>query len=340
MARSDAQAGGPVSLKKLISLPCTMRLPIALPAWQGPLCQGLRNVLANAPGEAHLFPCVLAHSARYGNDLVERAFDNPLGRDLSTEEFPLATFLLSLRERPMHRIAWTLSWLVLEAHLSGGRERMVLELTEAIRGLRGDSKLNETLGDCTGPSLLLAKMLRLRSQDSDLGITGHKSFDALWKSELEAYCHSLFAHDERGAPGPDALVDSPLHLPGPLTEAPIDQLGDDPDEGPYCIGSSVDVEQVIRGSKLRSAMDWSAYMSRQSSPDLLRPQENVLPAELRQRAWELALTRAQVALRAKDVLGAELSILEVLAIEVGLSTREALRTGFGPGAMAVSLSLI
>ena len=262
----DAQAGASASLKELVSWPCTMRLPIALPAWQGPLCQGLRNVLANAPAEAHLFPRVLAHSARYGNELVERASNNSLGRDLSTEEFPLATFLLSLRERPKHRIAWTLSWLALEAHLSGGREKMVLELTGAIRGLRGHSKLNETVGDCAGPSLLLAKMLRLRSRDSDLGITGHKTFDPLWKSELEAYCHSLFAHDERGAPAPDELVDSPLHLPSPLTEAPGDQPGEDPDEGPYCIGSSVDVEQVIRSSKLRSAMDWSAHMSRQRRP--------------------------------------------------------------------------
>lgn len=328
----DAQAGASASLKELVSWPCTMRLPIALPAWQGPLCQGLRNVLANAPAEAHLFPRVLAHSARYGNELVERASNNSLGRDLSTEEFPLATFLLSLRERPKHRIAWTLSWLALEAHLSGGREKMVLELTGAIRGLRGHSKLNETVGDCAGPSLLLAKMLRLRSRDSDLGITGHKTFDPLWKSELEAYCHSLFAHDERGAPAPDELVDSPLHLPSPLTEAPGDQPGEDPDEGPYCIGSSVDVEQVIRSSQLRSAMDWSAHMSRQGSPDLLRPQENVLPADLRERAWELALSTTQFALRAKDVLEAELGMLEVLAIEVGLSSREALRIGFGPAA--------
>src|SRR5690606_20249921 len=94
--------------------------------------------------------------------------------------------------------------------------------------------------------------------------------------------------------------------------------------------------QKIRARRMRHALDWSMHMSRRSSPDLLRPAENVLPSEVREYRWARAVQDAEVALDKEDQGEAQYALLAVLSLEAGLSAREALRTAFGSRAMAGS----
>lgn len=331
MAVTSAKVEGEVSV--LGGTPHTMGIPIEVNGWHRPLCGTLRRILSLPPAQAHLFRSVLAHAAQHGAALAADAGSDWKGGKLNPEQFPLASFVLGFpAARQVTAIQQTLAWLVLEARLTGAGGSLVHDLAQIVRGLyRGEgSKLNQTILDCNGPVQLLTKMQRLGAEDPTR-ITGHWAFDDLWRKELGAFCTALIRQE-------DAIRDDAeefggaLDQPGPLTESPLDAVGEDPEEGPHYPSLSVGTDQIIRGSPLRQGLNWSFQMSRRSSPDLLRPAENVLPPDLRQHAWMTAVHAAELAIAAVDLQNAEFSVVAVLSIESGLSAREALMTAFGSSA--------
>jgi hypothetical protein len=123
--------------------------------------------------------------------------------------------------------------------------------------------------------------------------------------------------------------------PGVLTEGPAEHAGEDHDEGCYIPSQPVHPLQGIRPQKLRDALDWSVHMSRRSSPDLLRPVENVLPADLREREWQLTVLRTEANLAEGNLSEAEYQLTAILSIEAGINATEALRLGFGSSTQGV-----
>lgn len=328
---SAAATGAPDRARaSLAGTPQTMGIPIPAPGWRGPLNHALNGILSRPPVDAHLFRCVLSHSARYGNDLARDASNRRVTVEGSSEEFSLASFLLSMPDRPSP-LQRTLAWLALEAHLSLSHGTLVSALAPIMRGLarKGPSKLRDTIAKCDGPSRLLTKMARLEGMLPELGITGHKTFDSLWQDELRAFCVSLIQQAEPLSIDQDDVASSPIDQAGALTEGPTEQEGGDPDESAFFPSTPVHPEQKIRTRTLRHALDWSVYMSRQSSPDLLRPADNVLPIDLRERDWELAMARAEASIAAGKPLDAEYHLTTILSIEAGVSAREALSLAFG-----------
>lgn len=310
-----------------------MGIQVAVAGWHGPVCHALRRVLSEPPAEAHLYRGTLAHAAEHGPALARDAQYRDIGRDLLPERYPLAAFLLQLPPR-LQPIERTLSWLTLEAHLVGASERLVHGVAQVLRGLaRGpSSKLNHTIAECDGPSHLLAKMRRLGDENPDLGITGHQNFDALWHDELKAFCRFLVLQAQDGLEDADELED-PLNRPGAMTENPTDGADEDADEGGLIPSCAVLITAPIREGGMRRALDWSTHMSRCSSPDVLRPIENVLPADVREYRWLCSVRDAELALSKGNVREAEYKVLTVLSIETGLTARESLRTGFGECAL-------
>lgn len=311
----------------------TMGIRIPIPSWHPPLCFALRQILAHPPLEAHFFRCVLAHAVRYGHALSDQARDQRITNDRQVDRYPLATFALAMPAVP-RPIETTLAWLILEAHLSRTHDQLVVALSRILRGLVNTkgSKLGHTVAECNGPSQLLAKMARLGKRDTALGITGHRTFDALWRGELHAFCVSLLREatpleDEVQPLGP------PVDHPGALTESPLDPKGGNPDEGPYRPSTPASPDDVIHRKRRRQAFDWSVFMCRQSAPDLLRPTENVIPEDAREWLWRTALQQGNQALAAGDLHEAEYQLVTALAIEAGLSSKEAVDAGFGPATM-------
>lgn len=315
----------------LSGTPETMGIPILIRGWRGPLCHALRGLLSHAPAEAHLFRNTLSHAAQFGNDLARDANSREIAKkERRPESYPLAALLLGMPSRPI-ALERTLAWLVIEAHLSGGYGNLVIALAQIIRGLTGkaEPKLRDTLAQCDGPSHLLTKMERLAGLVPTLGITGHKNFDSLWRSDLQAFCVSLVRQASSPTDCPDELFFSPTDHPGPLTEGPTDLEGDDPDENTFIPSVPVKPEDKIRKKKVRVALDWSTHMSRQSAPDLLRPSENVLPSELREREWQSAIAQAETAISKGNLQEAQYLLTAVLSIEAGLNSREARSASFG-----------
>ncbi len=334
MAHLNVQAGQvDGSPDYLPSAPCTMAIPIAIASWQPPLAHCLRNVLANPPYQAHLFPQLLAHAARYGEELAREASDVALRAGQKPELFQLATCLFSFRiAKGQPPIAWTLAWLLLEAHLSGRQTELISDLAQTIRGLSsGKSSLTHTIADCKGPAQLLAKMGRLKLQNPDLGITGHQNFDSLWRRELEAFCHSLVRRSSSDVTDEDDLdlINAPLSPTILLTDISAGASGEGQDESAWFTSPAIGVDQKIPDSKLRSALDWTTHMSRRSSPDLLRPSDNVLPKDLREWEWQAAIAQTEQALAERDLSAAEYGLVRILAIETGLSRRETNNVAFG-----------
>lgn len=310
--------------------PVTMGMRTPLLSWHAPLCCALGRILAHPPREAHLFRRVLAHALRYGNELSDQSRDQRITHDRQVEKYPLATFALAMPPAP-RPIETTLAWLILEAHLSRTPDHLAVALSRILRGLVNTkgSKLGDTVADCNGPSQLLAKMARLGKHDTALGITGHQTFDALWRDELHAFCASLLWNV--APPDDESESVSPrVDCPGALTENPQDPTGRDPDEGPYRPSTPVLPDDAIHGKRRRHALDWSVFMCRQSAPDLLRSAENVIPEDARERAWGIAIRNGNQALAAGDVHAAEYGLVAALSIEAGLSAKEAMTTGFGP----------
>ena len=333
MASHSAPVGDPNVL--LAGLPQRMGIEIAIVAWHGPLCHALRRVLGQPPKEAYLFRNVLSHAIEHGETLARDARDQIVGRDLKPDQFPLAALLLGLPRR-LEPIEKTLVWLVLEAHLGRARESVVLALAQVVRGLSkgGTSKLTHTIAECDGVTQLLTKMHRLAGENPDLGQTGHRNFDALWRDELHAFCMALVL---QARPADDeGETEDAIDRPSILTEGPLDAVGQDPDEGGFQASLPVEPHQEIRARPMRHALDWSMHMSRRSSPDLLRPAENVLPLEVREYRWARAVRDAELALDKEDQDEAQYALLAVLSLEAGLNAREALRTAFGSRAMAGS----
>ena len=316
--------------------PQRMGIEIAVPGWHAPVCAALRRVLMLPPAQAHLHRGVLAHAAEYGELLARDARDQEVSRDLRPDQFPMASFLLALPRR-LQPVERTLAWLILEAHLCGSQGKLVVALAQIMRGLSrgGGSKLAHTIVECSGPSQLLAKMSRLGDESPDLGLTGHRRFDALWRDELHPFCIALVQQAEC-LPELDGAEASggPLDQPGAFTESPLGGPGEDPDEGSHVPSVPTDPGMPIPKKRVREAIDWSVHMSRRSSPDLLRAAENVLPPRVRERQWRDAVHAAEQALTEADLAEMEYKVLAVLSIETGLSAREALATAFGTSASA------
>ena len=309
--------------------PALMAIRLPVPGWFGPVCLALKHVLASPPKEANLFRRVLAHAARYGGDIANRASEGHVSRERDVESYPLASFLLALPVKP-RPIQITLAWITLEAHLARSHERLVLRLSRISRGLAQSdkSKLWNTVAECNGPSELLAKMARLARHDTSLGVTGHQTFDAVWRDELHAFCISLVSTAQSPAGDLGGTTDS-IDQPGPLTENPAGQGGEDADEHMFLPAGAIASDGPIRGRKRRQALDWSVHMSRQSSPDLLRPAEGILPQGIRECSWHLAVRDADVALNVGDISEAACKLATILSIEAGLAAREVVEVGFG-----------
>lgn len=311
-----------------------MGIRIAAVGWHAPVCHALKLALMQAPVQAHLHRNTLAHASEYGVLLARDAREQRITKGLKPDQFPLASFLLSLPPRPLP-VERTLTWLLLEAHLAGAHEGLVVALAQILRGLSrgGSSKLAHTVADCDGPSQLLAKMHWLETENSDLGLTGHMRFDSLWRNELGPFCVALVRQDECLAELDEFHgLGDPLDQPGAHNEAPTDAAGEEPDEGAHDSSAAVEPDEPILGKSIRSASDWSLHMARRSSPDLLRPADNVLPGEVRKRQWAEAVRAAELALAGVDLVEAEYKVLTVLSIETGLNPKEALTTSFGTSA--------
>lgn len=318
----------------LAGTPHTMGIPVALVAWHPQVCRSLARILSLPPAQATLFRSVFAHAVAHGATLAAEAGPERKHR-LDPEKFPLAAAVMGFPPaRKASAVQRTLSWLMLEAHLTGAGGTLVMDLAQILRGLhRGEgSRLNQTILECDGPSELVAKMTRLGERDRTR-ITGHGTFDDLWRKELGAFCAALIRQVEVIAEDTEEFWGA-LDKAGPLTESPLDAGDDDPDEGTHHPSLPIAPGQVIRGQPLRRALNWSAHMVRRSSPSLLRPAENVLPAELRELQWTAAIHAAERAVAAGDLRDAEYSLLAAVSIETGLSTKEALSTGFGTSAAA------
>lgn len=314
----------------LAGAPQTMGIPLAILAWYGPVCHALRNVLSTPPAEAHLFRRVLAHAARFGKELAADATDRLVSQARRTEEYPVASFLLSVPTRPSP-LERNLAWIILEAHLSRGHDDLVITLAQIFRGLtgKGTSRLKDTIAKCGSPSRLLAKMERLGGLKPELGITGHQTFDSLWRESLQAFCVSMVQQAELALTSPPETPESRLDLPNATTESPTDLTGDDPDEGMCFPSLPVGLEQKIRPTALRHALDWSSYMSRRSSPDILMLRENAYPADLRKQEWLRTAAEVGASLDRGDIHDAEYQLAAMLSIEAGLSAREAVNLSFG-----------
>lgn len=313
--------------------PHTMGIPIALVAWHPQVCRSLARILSLPPAQATLFRSVFAHAVAHGATLAAEAGPERKHR-LDPGKFPLAAAVMGFPPAPASRVQRTLAWLMLEAHLTGVGGTLVTDLAQILRGLyRGEgSRLNQTILECAGPSELLAKMSRLGERDRTR-ITGHGTFDGLWRKELEAFCTALVRQVDVVAEDTEEFWGA-LDKAGPLTESPLDAGDDDPDEGTHHPSLPIGPGQIIRGQPLRRALNWSAHMVRRSSPSLLRPADNVIPPELRELQWTAAIHAAERAVAAGDLRDAEYSLLAAVSIETGLSTKEALSTGFGTSAAA------
>lgn len=306
-----------------------IRMPIL--GWHAVLSRGLMRALDNLPDQVDLFPRVVAHRERFGADLaLAGAGSLPVPRERHADLFPLAALLITYPEKPQP-VLRTLTWLVLEAHLIGGHEDLIVQLTQVIRGaiVRSSSKLLYTIAECGGLRHLLAKMHRLRLQSPELGVTGHGAFDRLWDKQLMAFCHALVGAPDRLAAALDARDDESADPGYVLPALTVEPVADEPDESPIYLTRPISLDEPIPPAPLRRALGWSEFMSRRSSPDLIRRAEGVCPADLRELEWGSALVGAQRALADGDLDQVERRAVRLLSIEAGITTREALSIGIG-----------
>lgn len=319
--------------------PALAGLALPVPAWRGPLAAALRRLLAAPPRGAGCFRRSLAHAAAYGPTLAAIARPDARVRTQSVvSEFPLPVTVLSLRA-DLSPISRTLAWLLLELHLQRDDSRLVHRLAETLRGLmapRVQSPLELTLSECDGLAHLEWKMAALVQGRADGTATGHRRFDSLWTDQLHGVVRRLMAatsQDEDGVDGsPDetpSLNSSEVLLPAVLT-LPADA---EPDDAPFFIPTSTGSTDTEQSGDGRSALAWTAELYRRSSPALFRDPEVIFPRALVRPEWAHQLDMASRAFHDRDVAALEACVLHLLAIEAGLTDREAMTAAFGRNAL-------
>jgi hypothetical protein len=205
------------------------RLPLR--SWERPLAQALAEVLSRPPAGADVFRRTLSFCAFYAHELLKSGGKGNLVKTGPyRDEYPVASTLVALEaaSNPLDR---TLAWLLLEFHLDGASRPNVEALAETVRGLARQTKENQlryTIGAVDGVSQLIAKMNAL--DQGQATITGHVTFDRMWRSWLGVACQQLLAFRDV-AEGEEDVDSIPLACQRRFKTDPPRRLKTDPGKG-------------------------------------------------------------------------------------------------------------
>lgn len=328
------------------------------------MAASLVRLLASPPRNFHVFRRVIAFSLRHGQALGRLA--DPLQKMTTTNavaRHPLATTFVQLRVRAQRgasgggsALETTLGWLLLELHLGGSHPQETRQLATRLRGISEDPKgspLLQTIAECDGLLQLATKMdaLLLKKQaaieaGADIGLTGHKQFDSDWKSSLGAICRDLLSK----APSvdftaDDADLDAPLDSPDQL---PLDPFQDDqnpaaePEDGSSYADELPEPDEKPFEVFRRQQRSGVSELYRRSSPDLFQDADSIAPAFLLSAQRTSLLEEGLRAHRCRDLLRLEQCFIHLLALEAGLTDREAECAVFAaatmPGVVSIDLA--
>ena len=255
-----------------------------------------------------------------------------LAADL-TKDYPVLTALAAHdrrdREGRSTPLARLFAWLIFELHLRGRYAHSQKELSGILRGLsRGgqQSALLGSLGSARTPRDLQQSMLRLGAgKPEDASLTGHDSFDTLWRTELCAAVDSLTSP---GVPSFDGESgEESLATPVATSGDPDDD--DALDDAPFALVPSIPEGETIPHPRSQLALALALAFERHSTADILRHPDNLAPPVVIQAAWRGAHEHAQRSLERGDHAAARRQLALLLAIEAGVSEAEIPRLSIG-----------
>lgn len=306
--------------------------------WESALARSFAQVLSTPPRGAHVFRRVLAHAAQFGHQMAVLGQTNAADVNTTsyTVRFPLATALILLRRSPATPLGRTLAWLLLEIHLEGTNPDLVGSLSTRVRGLsetRSNNSLLLTIAECDGLEHLVRKLEALDYSAEGFGqITGNKLFDAMWRDSLAGICQRLIQRTvETDDDDDDGVISLPLNSRDVTPSDPLetDLSSHEPDESPYFSVEGPSGASSASAVFAKRVIGWVGELHRRSSPELFRDPEYVVPAALIQREWIGVIETARKAIDESDTSLTEKCLLHLLAIETGLTDREAISAAFG-----------
>lgn len=301
--------------------------------WVGLAASAVMRCITDPVAEAWMFSWTQAHWVRHGEILRTLAKEAHADTGNLTDDYPLLVTLAKYRNHPNPpAVATTLLRLVLECHLRSQHQPVMNELMEPLRGLLragGRNPLDRTIGAATSVPKLLSMMDDLEaSAGQSRDLTGHAGFDRLWRRELQAICRQI-------ATRPSYLVDDDTADDVEVVGLSDPFKGRDTGADPEDAAETPMLETAPRqpGARpirprtlLAGAIAW--VLQRRSSADVSRDPENILPFPLVSQCWKAACDAAQSA--NEDGLADQ--VVHLLAIETGLSEREAMELVFGGSA--------
>lgn len=323
-------------------------IPVHLPSWEVGVSQVLLHLLEGPAHALATFPALRALTASHAQALRDTALSDAKWKGISTtgllSAYPLATALLSLSPNdstPIHR---TLLRLAVELHLRGLPDQQMEALCVWIRGLgsqRESGALARSLGGCDGLRALQVRVAHLRARaDNPRSITGYEAFDRSWNAWLGPAIARLLmladkAEDEdEGDSSPEPLSDRSTAPPSALA-GPFDE----PDIEPAYTFEPVAKARARDGLPNRLAAAIGKELQRRTSPELLRSPDSILPTEVARADWLRCVALTEHALARAELSTVESTIAYLLAIEAGLTLREAHVTVIAPGP-AIDLPMI
>ncbi|KFN46240.1 hypothetical protein N787_11115 [Arenimonas metalli CF5-1] len=255
-----------------------------------------------------------------------------LAADL-TKDYPVLTALAAHdrrdREGRSTPLARLFAWLIFELHIRGRYAHSQKELSGILRGLsRGgqQSALLGSLGSARTPRDLQQSMLRLGAgKPEDASLTGHDSFDTLWRTELCAAVDSLTSP---GAPNFE-YESGEESLATPVTASGDPDDDDALDDAPFFLVPSIPEGETIPHPRSQLALALALAFERRSTADILRHPDNLAPPVVTQAAWRGAHEHAQRSLERGDHAAARRQLALLLAIEAGVSEAEIPRLNIG-----------
>lgn len=327
-------------------------IEVEVVAWEPVLAAALCRLLASPPKQFHIFRRVVSFFLQQGPELLLWSDSARLGTArTNADAFPLATTFMCLRTQATDGrtgggspLETTLGWLLLELHLAGGYTSEVLALATKLRGLssaRDGNQLLRTVAECNGLLHLVLKLEALHSKGAPsktsrgTSLTGHQQFDGLWVDSLGGICRDLLVGRTPDATLPDgeplsANLDSLESAPLNPTESALESEPDDgathaddsplPGEGPSAV-----FRRAVTGTVRE--------LYRRSSPSLFQDPEGIAPSFLLEKQRIHLINEVKRANAESDLPRLEQCFIHLLAIESGLTDREAKSALFANAAM-------
>lgn len=302
-----------------------------------------------ALGELRAFD---AHVLRYRPQIRRHHSMEVPDDDFTVDEFPLLQTILDYERKSGTRtnLSTLLMGLSLELQVRSIHLDVQASLMENLRGLinprwRGPSPWQAIQGCRTLAALDQCMCAKLEDAGAnDVPGYGSGVFQTLWKSELAEICRRLLdakAALELEAGARSDADDEPLANRS-LLHTPEDAADPALEEAVQIWLEPVPSGEPIPSPATRLAAAMAHAMSRTSQSPLFRGAENILPEPLAHVLWSDAHSAATAALQGSRLPEFEALISLMLALESGLTEREAIQLVLGqepkPGAPVLDLA--